>query len=146
MGENNNRRGTNSRFRFSLDGQEVVLVQKTWNLKMVNVEGVDSIADEDSDQPFSVFSCWELNSECFTKDDLQILRMFLKDYTPRRAGVAELAKSAGFRIQLEAGGRIAWTLRDFTLDNIEFGNSGRTDAFMQKWKARFRDMKEGRAA
>ncbi len=130
-------KGQQSVFKVFLDGDELVLNSKSWNVKVNVTKIADGVNGEDRDRLDRVVNYFEISADLFQRD-VKVLQGFLKDIKNDDASVFGLAKGGGMRIKILDGSRKAFVCKEMTFDDWDFTASARSDRAMLKVSFRCR--------
>ncbi len=123
--------------RVFVNGQEVVLNTKTFNVKANVTKANDGINGEDRDRLTRYINFFDISANCY-QNDAKLLQALLDDIKNDDSQVAKLAKAAGIRIRVLDGSKAAFVVKELILDDFDFQSTGRTDKAMMNINMRCR--------
>lgn len=138
-------KGQQSVFKFFVDGTEILLNAKSWNVKVNVTKIADGVNGEDRDRLDRVVNYFEISADCFQRDT-KLLEAALKDIQNDDTSVTPLLKAGGVRLKILDGSRKAFLCKEMLLDDFDFVASGRADRSMAKVTMRCRYFESVKAA
>lgn len=130
-------RGQESVFKFFLNGTEVVLNTKSFDVKANVTKIADGVNGEIRDRLDRCVNYFEITCDCFQRDT-KLIEALLSDIDNDDTEVTPLDKGGGVRIKVRDGTRKAFICKEIQTDDFNIVNSGRPDRVMAKLSFRCR--------
>src|SRR5258708_17864199 len=110
--------------RVFLNGTEVSLNAKTFNVKANVVKSNDGVNGEDRDRLTRYINFFDISANCY-QNDAKLLQAMLDDIRNDDSQVSKLAKAAGIRIRVLDGSKAAFVAKELIFDDFDFQSTGR---------------------
>lgn len=132
--------GKDAVLRVFVDGNEVVLLAKTWNVGPNVTKAADDVNGEDRSRLQSYTNYFELTAECFMDKASQVDAM-LADIQNKDARAAPKDQSASIAIKILDGSRRCYAATNVSLDDWKINQGGRTErvGFTLNFRAQYFD-------
>lgn len=138
-------KGQNSVFKFFLNGNEVILNTKSFNVKANVTKIADAVNGETRDRLDRVVNYFEISAECFNRE-MKVLDAALSDIDNDDQSVTPFDKVGGVRIKVNDGSRRAYQCKELVLDDFDITASERAPRTMSKLSFRCRFFEKVKSA